>query len=212
MLREIDTDTFVEPSKQTVADFIKQWLESKRLASANSNKEGISTRTHIDYAQKLSYAVDEIGHLRLDKVHSQHIQALYNKLSERGLSASTVRGVHRVLKQAFARAEAWRLIQRNPTEHVERARVVKQEMKVFNEEQVSLFLEKAKGTEMLPLWLLMFSTGMRPQEVFALKWSDVQLTNVRVKRDGKFIDQPPQYCASSGHSSILVAGSIRCWT
>lgn len=189
MLRDLDTDTFVEPSKQTVAEFLNQWLESKRLASVNSAREGISTRTHIDYRQKLSYAFESIGHLRLDKVHHQHIQTLYNALTQRGLSASTVRGVHRVLKQAFSMALHWRLIVRNPTDHVERAKVVREEMAVHSEEQVNLFLEKAKDTLEFALWSLAYATGMRPQELFALKWGDIQISSVRVKQDGKFVEQ-----------------------
>lgn len=190
MLREIDTDTFIEPSKQTVSEFLEKWLESKRLASVNSAKEGISTRTHIDYRQKLSYVFESIGHLKLDKVHSQNIQSLYNALTERGLSASTVRGVHRVLKQAFDRALHWRLIARNPTDYVERAKVVREEMHVHSEEQVALFLETAKKHDDYALWLLEYSTGLRPQELFALKWDDVVSTVIRVKRDGQFINQP----------------------
>lgn len=189
MLREIDTDTFVEPSKLTVTDFLNQWLETKRLASVNSAKEGISTRTHIDYRQKLSYVFKKLGHKRLDKVSTLDIQALYNELTQSGLSASTVRGVHRVLKQAFARAEHWRLIVRNPTDHVERAKVVREEMQVHSEEQVGLFLETAKDSPDFALWSLAYSTGMRPQELFALKWNDVQVSTTRIKQDGKFVER-----------------------
>lgn len=193
LLRSLDTDEFVEPSKLTLREYIDQWLKGK---------SDLSARTAIDYDSRLNYVRESLGHLRLDKLSGLTIQGFYAELTTRGLSAVTVRGTHTILKQALEQAVAWRYIVRNPAEHCNLPKISKDEMQVFTKDQADLFLEAAKQDSLYAMWALFLATGLRTQEMFALKWSDITTrdgrTFVTVNRalkhigKGKYIEGQPK--------------------
>src|SRR5690606_11957085 len=117
-----------------------------------------------------------IGHMKLGSVQPVDIQRLYHTelLRNRGISGRTIRYTHVVLNQAMKQAVRLGLLARNPCEHVEIPTAEPKEIKTWTPEQVHLFLERTKGTPKYPMWLLFLTTGMRPQEVAGLKWSDLQ--------------------------------------
>ena len=69
-----------------------------------------------------------------------------------------------------------RLVARNPVDHVEIPRKQHKEMRVWDEEQVKLFLAEAKrSSHCYPLYLAALTTGMRQGELLGLRWQDVDL-------------------------------------
>jgi integrase len=184
LLREVDTDQHIAPSKQTLREFLTAWL-------TNTAPLRVSASTVIGYRSTLIRVLDTLGSERLDKLTPQMIQRLYSKMDDDELSSRTIEAVHTVLKMALEQAVTWRLIVRNPTRGAERpAKVKSQVAQAFNAEEVDLFLEAAKKDANHALWLAFVTTGLRPQEMFALKWTDIMHRNVRVQRDGAYVDVP----------------------
>jgi integrase len=70
-------------------------------------------------------------------------------------------------------AEIEDLIDGNPAALVRKPRVPKQEMLVWNREQIAAFLKTARSNRLYAIYLLAAVTGMREGELFALKWLDV---------------------------------------
>lgn len=58
-----------------------------------------------------------------------------------------------------------------------RVHVPEVEQKVFTNEEVKIFLHQAKVTNhrFYPIWVMALMTGMRSGEMFALKWTDIDL-------------------------------------
>lgn len=167
MLREVDTQTFVEPAKQTVQEFLAGWLKGKH---------GIATKTLLDYEHRMKKDVyPYIGGLRLDKVSPQTISLLYGKLrDERKLAPRSIRYTHRILHQAFEKAVEWSMLYRNPTAKAELPKVRKSEAQAMSHEDMRALLAHTEANDDLhPLWLLLLTTALRPQEALALKWEDV---------------------------------------
>lgn len=54
-------------------------------------------------------------------------------------------------------------------------------MQVLNVEEVGRFLAAAREDRWYPLWELLVTTGLRPGEALALKWSDVEFVNRRIR-------------------------------
>lgn len=161
MLREEDTDTFVPSSKLTLRDYLDQWL---------AGKIDVSAKTLSSYTDQLRH-FDTIGSLRITDLDTLAIQRCVKKMIEKGLSPRSVEYSVRVLHGALESAE----LQRNPALKVIRPKRVKRGASVLTLSQVNTLLEKTAGTPAHPLWRLLLTSGMRPQEAFALKWSDLEL-------------------------------------
>ena len=106
----------------------------------------------------------------------QTIQGYFTCLLQKGLFATTVRYHAVILHEAFGHAVKWGLVARNPVDHVEVPRKQHVEMRVWDEEQVKLFLAEAKrSSPYYPLYLAALTTGMRQGELLGLRWQDVDL-------------------------------------
>lgn len=168
MLHAVDTGTHVEPGSKTVAELLAEWLESKRSLS---------------YAARTSYGslidkqiIPELGHLRLDKLTRTHVAALVTSLVSQGKSPRTIQYSITVLKMALKKAVEWNFILRNPAEGVETPRKVRRPSTVMSPDQAAGFLQTSQGERLYPLWVLLLSTGLRPEEAYALTWADLDLT------------------------------------
>jgi integrase len=109
------------------------------------------------------------------------IQTLVGDLSERGLSARTVRYTHSILKQALKRAVRLNLISRNPTQYVELPAMKRKEQRALSQVEASAFLEAARGDRWGALWEMLLVTGLRPGEALGLQWGDVAWDNRRIR-------------------------------
>ncbi len=176
MVAQQDQGTFVAPSKQTLGDYLTRWLD-------NDVSMKVTEGTMVGYRQRLTGdIIKPLGHLRLDKVTSQMIQAQYRTLTEGGLGARSVQFTHVLLKTALKKAVGLKLINQNPAEHATVPKKEHREMSVWDEAQVSTFLGQTAGHLLFPLWHLLFATGLRPQEALALKWADLDGGKLRVQR------------------------------
>jgi integrase len=180
MLSEVDKDEFVPPSKQTLKEFMLHWFE-------HTAKMRVSETTLISYKSATKRPLELIGHTKLDKLTPQIIQRMYSDLHAAGISPRTIEMGNTVLKMALEQAVIWKQLSRNPTVGAERPKKVRVEAMPFTSEQADLFLEAAQKHEQWALWLTFYATGMRPQEVFPLKWTDLEERKVRVQRDGSFV-------------------------
>ena len=106
VLREVQVGTFVEASSRTVAEFISDWLD--KTAS-----QRVRPRTLADYRWLADrYILPALGGMKLSGLHASHIQDAYAALTERGLSARTVRYAHSVLHGALEQAVKWQALAR----------------------------------------------------------------------------------------------------
>src|SRR5215213_734061 len=168
-IREKDLGTFIEPSPITVDDYMKMWLETAARPRLRDN-------TYREYEGLLCrYVSPTLGGKRLSDVRPLDIQSLYASMSEKNLSARTVRFTHSVLSSAFKQAVRWRMLLQNPCGSVELPRKVSQEMRSLTPIEAARFLAEAASDRWIALFVLALTTGLRPSEYFGLKWSDVDL-------------------------------------
>lgn len=175
-LREVDAGTFVEPCRQTLAEYLERWLETVAKLS-------VADRTLEDYRARLRRdVVPTLGHRRLDQLSVQDVQALYAEMSTRGLGPRTIRYTHSVLRQALEKAVQTSLLARNPTQYAELPRQVRAEMRALTPQQVTRFLAATASDPWYPLWAVLLLGGLRPGEALGLKWADVQERRLRIVR------------------------------
>ncbi len=161
-----------DPSTLTVDKYLRQWLES-------SARSSVAPRTYANYELQVErHLVPALGHLRLDKLTSLRVQALYNAKLEEGLKPATIRHIHAVLHRALAQAQLrWRLLGRNPADGVELPKVGQKKSNTLSMEQVERFLAVAEesGDRFLALYHVAFFCGLRIGEILGFKWRHVDL-------------------------------------
>ncbi len=168
-LNEQKQGTLVTAPQQTVEQFLKQWLETC--------KPSVRIRTYERYETFVRlHVVPVIGHIQLQKLTAQHIQALYAKKLEEKLSPTTVNVLHAMLHKAFDDAVRWGLIARNVCDLVSPPRRAHYEIKPLTMEQAQQLMAAAKGHNMEALFVLALTTGMRRGEILALKWQDINFS------------------------------------
>ena len=106
-----------------------------------------------------------------------HVQGLYWKMQDRGLSARTVQYTHAVVHRAMKQAVRWNMIPRNVCETVDVPQVRREEMRPLNAEQARRLLWTASGERLEAFYVLAIHTGMRPGELLGLRWADATLSD-----------------------------------
>ena len=152
--------------KRTVAEFLTEWLETVRPR--------LQPTTHARYEGLMRVqVVPELGKLKLSRLTPQEVQKLYTRCRDRGLSPTTVKHVHTVLRGALAQAVKWEYLARNPADLVVKPKMSTREMHPLNQEQVGRLLDAAVGDRLEALYVLAVSVGMREGELLALRWSNI---------------------------------------
>lgn len=164
----------VEPSRQTLAEYLRKWLEAI---------EGtVSPKTFSDYRSLANrHIIPALGHRRISELQAAEIQAHYNRLRS-SLSARTVHYVHAVLNSALSKAVRWDELARNPAKLVDLPKRERREMRALDADEVNRLLDAAEGTRFSALWHLLVVTGIRPGEALGLRWSDIDGNKLRVQR------------------------------
>jgi integrase len=113
LVHELNTGTYVEPSRDTLASFLSRWLDML--------KPSLAGKTHERYAEIVNiHLIPALGGISLSKLQPMHIQPYYSQALDTGrkdgnggLSARTVLHHHRVLHNALNQAVKWQLLARN---------------------------------------------------------------------------------------------------
>lgn len=167
--QNIQQGTFVERSQQTLEQFLMHWLEY-------TVKHTLRARSYERYEEIARlHIIPRLGNVKLQDLKPQHIQVLQAEKLEEGLSASTVGIIHQVLHKSLDDAVKLGLLGKNVCKAVPPPRENRKEVKPLTPDQSRKLLEVAKGHPLEALFVLALTTGMRRGELFALKWSDIDL-------------------------------------
>jgi integrase len=164
-----DQGLVFDAGRLTVGNYLDRWLNDSVQGSARRS-------TYESYRrQARRYITPAIGRVRLKALTPAHVQGLYREMQDRGLSARTVQYTHAVLHRALKQAVRWNMIPRNICEAVDVPQVRREEMHPLAPEQARRFLDAARGERLEALYVVAVHAGLRPGELLALKWEDVDL-------------------------------------
>ena len=108
------------------------------------------------------------------------VQSVLNDRLSFGLSARTVRHVHRTLCTGLTIAVKHGLIPRNVASLADPPRALKPDVKFLDLQQARLLLDTAREHPLYALFATILSLGLRLGEALGLSWSDVDLDNGRL--------------------------------
>jgi len=150
-----------------------------------------------------SHIKPNLGHHTLSQIRPDHLQNLYTKKLDEGLSKRTVQHMHAVIRRSLNQALKWELIVRNPASVVTAPTPDKKPPKTFTSDQAKQFLESVEDHRWYPIYVLAITTGMRQGEILGLHWEDVDLAkgNLAVRHtiqllQGRIIEGEPKSAGS----------------
>jgi integrase len=179
----IDSGTYVESSDVTLGAYLRNdWLPA-------TAPPRVKFDTWKDRRENLeAYVIPRIGEVALQDLNAAHLNRMYGELLRSGrtrgtggLSPTSVRRLHSILRKAFNDGIRWGLLQRNPAvladpppmKVVQAAR--RRGMRTWTEAELRCFLESTKVHYLYPVWLFGASTGLRRSELLGLRWTDLNL-------------------------------------
>ncbi len=114
--------------KQTVREFVAQWL-----ASIEHSVRPSTYRRYSDIMR--SHVIPTLGAVQLSKLSPPHLQDLYATRLKQGLSPTTVNHLHVTLHGALKQALRWDMIERNPCDLVDPPRRITPETITWSVDQ-----------------------------------------------------------------------------
>lgn len=163
---EIGQGTFKEACKLTVGEWSIIWDKDYLI--------GVKPRTQEAYRSILcTHIRPELGAIKLEALNAHTIQHFYNGLSQKGLSAKTVKNVHGVLHELLQQAVRIGYLRMNPSDACTLPRVVKKEIKPLGDDAIRQFLAAIQGHRFEILLMVTLFTGLREGEVLGLSWDRV---------------------------------------
>ena len=166
-----------EECRMTLSEWLDRWLEQMESV--------LRPGTINHYRRDMEHHVKpHLGQKKLTQITASDLRKLYDDLKKqgrvhprpgqsRGLSTTTVHGIHTTLHHALKSTVDQRLLPHNPADHVEPPKVAHKSMTILNEEQLDTFLA---AVEQDPIWKDFFytelTTGLRLGEICGLMWSD----------------------------------------
>ena len=130
-----------------------------------------------------------LGKKSLSDITQLNVKENIKHIREKGYGYETQNKVRILLLDMFNKAMIDDYVVKNPAKGVSVKRNEKFDRKVLTQEEQFLFFECSKGTFYDNLFITAITTGMRPGELFALTWDDIDLINMEIKVNKTLIYQ-----------------------
>ena len=171
--KQRDEGTLRTEKSMNVREWFEHWLEVKR--------NDVEPRTHEEYGFAIRHVVPRIGKVKIDKLTALQVQKMQLDIRE-SVSARQAVVSRGVLFNAIGDAMKLGLVPRNVVALVDPVRYQAQEFKIWSAAEIVRFLEFAQRCDYYPLYYTALTTGMRPGELIALHWQDVERDKIIVRR------------------------------
>jgi integrase len=193
MITKIEKGEYVEESKETLGEFLIEFMENKVKHSIRASTY------HNQIFMTKKQLLPALGSKKLKDIKPLDIQKFYSKKMEEGLSAAYIKQLHSILTKAFRTALEWGLIEKNVMATVKAPRIQKKNMAIWTMKEANQFLEYVKERKFFIVYVLAIYTGMRKGEILGLRWRDCDLENNTIsiqqtlyKTNGTFVFQEPK--------------------
>lgn len=183
-LRKIARDRrdgrYVSPSSLTVRHIVEEYAErgASRWSTNTQATYGLIIRKQI---------IPFLGNGRIIDLTPRAVQLWVDRLGKEKLSASLIENAKIVLSGACREAVQMGIIATNPTQGVRLPSRIIKRMPTWTPTEVRTMLAACEDDLLMrTLYVLALTTGMRPGELRALKWKDVDFPHQRLHCERTF--------------------------
>jgi integrase len=190
LITVLDQGLYVEPTKQTVAEYLDEWLAFIKPSVAPKTLERYTEICRKGLAPLIGNVI--LSKLKTDRIDAAFTTALTaprvdHRVKKDGeprdalppLAPRTVHHYRRVLVKALGQAVTWERLSRNPALKTTPPKVERQKMLAYDVGQTATLLETLRSTRMFIPILLAVTCGLRRGEILALRWRHLELGDNR---------------------------------
>jgi integrase len=178
LIKSADDGQHVAPAKLTLATWVDHWIALLRRGDDTGKKRRglVSARTLERYEDMMRvHILPTLGQRPLQRITPSEIDGVYTKMEEY-LAPGTVRFAHAVLGSCLAAAVRKDLLFNNPVSRADPpVKSTEDAGQVLDQEQLATLLAGFRRMTLYPIVATAALTGMRRNEMLALRWSDVNL-------------------------------------
>ena len=178
---QLQGQTLSPASRMKLRDWTEKWLNEYMVHL-------VRPETISNYRRECELHIyPYLGDCQVSKISTVRIQRMYNDLREsgrrhlvehygKGLTGTTVRGIHMLLHEIMEYALKEKMILSNPTNGTTIPKIDPTELMVLDEKQLKIFISAIQSNEQWrDFFYLEIMTGLRRGEICALKWSDFDI-------------------------------------
>ncbi len=122
-----------------------------------------------------SRIIPSLGNIKLAKLTLLHMQNYINSLRDEDLKRGTIEKIIKIIRNSLEHAIDLELISKNVADKTKLPNGDKEELTVWNEYEVRLFLKDAQDSSYSIVFHMALVTGMRQGELLGLRWKGVDL-------------------------------------
>ncbi|MDP3879875.1 MAG: tyrosine-type recombinase/integrase [Dehalococcoidales bacterium] len=197
IMSKVNKGTYVAPGKQTLGDFLNQWLLDYKGNLSPRGFERYDSIAHV-------HLIPALGNIPLTQLRPEQLQRFYTTELNKGLSPLTVRYFHVVIHKALQTALEYGIVSRNVADAVKAPKAEHTDMETWDGMEIAHFLEVSIDSPYYALFYTALFTGMRRSEMLALRFQDIDflLSQVSVSRglhqlkDGSYVFTQPKSAKS----------------
>lgn len=187
--------SFVSPSKQTVSEFMKDFVSLygerkwghtfyERSKSLISNY--INPLIGDEIIQDISPRSVDLFIQRLQK--TAPVECGGRKANSKYLTPASIEKIVKLTSCAFKQAVRWELIPKNPFEGAILPKVERVERAIWTAETISKALEECTDAKLYLAMNLAFACSLRLGEILGLMWENVHITDEDIVADNAYLD------------------------
>jgi len=156
-----------ENLKQTVAEYLLEWVEHNR-----NQKKPATTR---NYSERIRNQINpRIGYLKATALSPRAIEDLISQLISSGYAPGTIYATYRTLSAAYSDGVRLGLLSQNPTTRVKLPKLTSTPIKQIPSQDAAKIYSCAMQTPSTHARIeLGMVCGLRPGEVLGLLWGDI---------------------------------------
>lgn len=178
--------------------FCEEWFEEYA-------KINLRNTTYERLLQLRKRIYSAIGHLRMDKISTRHIQLFVNSLAQDGanertgkpLASKTIRHNLSLISDVFSYGIKMGIISHNPCKNVTIPKGEVKEKQIYTIQEVDRFLTLLNGEPLKykTFFYLLIYSGFRRGEMLGLEWKDIDFENniISIQRTSNYTAQKGTY-------------------
>lgn len=176
--KEIEASRFIERVEnerpKSVSEYLEIYLEKK--------KRSVTRRTHQGYVELFDRYVkgSPLSKIGIADTRIKDVQDFFDGLERKGVSGAMAHKVRTLLSMAFRQAVIWEDLKKNPAKGVILPKKEEKESIALTKEEVKRLIPVLRADPNCLPFELNLETGLRPQEILALPWRNVDLTKRRL--------------------------------
>lgn len=191
----------------TMATYLARWLDGHAVS--------VEAGTIRTYGFAIRQFVEMHGHVRLRDLEPDHIRAWHADALERGYAPNTITSWNMVLAAALNQAVRDEIITASPTRHATPPRPASTPPPHWTHDEIRRFLDGCPADLRGMVYRFALMTGIRPGEIAALEWPQVDLESGVVSIEqtttlddaNRIVTGPPK--TASSYRRVIMPDALR---